>query len=179
MNRRRTLILIALTAYVAAIVAANWLTTRYGMVSVGPGLTVTAGTYAAGAALLLRDTVQDTGGRLLVLAGIATGAALTAVTAPSLAIASATAFLIAETVDMAVYTPLRNRGWARAVVASNIVGAILDTLVFLTLAGFPVTTHSVGGQLVGKVLWATLLPVLAVTAVRRWRREVPRNTVRA
>lgn len=178
-RRRAVLVLTALAAYVAAIVAANWLTTHYGMVPVGPGLTVTAGTYAAGAALLLRDAVQDAGGRLLVLLGIGAGAALTAVTAPSLAIASATAFLIAETADMAVYTPLRDRGWARAVIASNIVGAVLDTLVFLTIAGFPVTTHSVGGQLVGKILWATLLPVLAVTAVRGWRRAVPRNTVRA
>ena len=177
--RRTTLAAVAALAYIAAVVAANWTTSRYGMVTVLPGLATTAGTYAAGAALLARDAVQDAGGRLLVLAAIATGGLLTAVTSPSLAVASTTAFLIAECADMAVYTPLRHRGWARAVLASNLIGAVLDTLVFLTLAGFPVTAQTIGGQLAGKLLWATLLPVLAVTAVRRWRRAVPGNPVGA
>jgi hypothetical protein len=171
---------LALTAYIAAIVAANWLTTRYGLIPVAPGMLTTAGTFAAGAALLLRDIVQDTAGRAWVLAGIAAGATLTWATSPALAVASATAFLIAECADMAVYTPLRNRGWARAVLASNTVGAIVDTLLFLTLAGFPVTVATVGGQLVGKLAWATLLPVAAVIAVRRARRgRVSRHPVRA
>jgi uncharacterized PurR-regulated membrane protein YhhQ (DUF165 family) len=177
--RRTTLAALAVAAYIAAVVAANWATTRYGMVTVLPGLATTAGTYAAGAALLARDAVQDTAGRWGVLAAIAAGGALTALTSPALAVASTTAFLFAECADMAVYTPLRSRGWARAVLASNLVGAVVDTLVFLTLAGFPVTTQTVSGQLAGKLLWATLLPVLAVTAVRRWRRVVPRNAVRA
>ena len=171
--------LAALTAYIAAIVAANWLTTRYGLVHVGPGLMTTAGTFAAGAALLLRDVVQDTAGRAWVLGGIAAGAALTWATSPALAVASATAFLIAECADMAVYTPLRDRGWARAVLASNTVGAIVDTLLFLTLAGFPVTVATVGGQLVGKLAWATALPVAAVLTVRQVRRAVPRHSLGA
>lgn len=177
--RRSTLALLAIAAYITAVVAANWTTSRYGMVTVLPGLATTAGTYAAGIALLARDAVQDAAGRWGVLAAIAAGGALTAATSPTLAIASTTAFLFAETADMAVYTPLRSRGWVRAVLASNLIGAIVDTLVFLTLAGFPVTGQTVGGQLAGKLLWATLLPVLLVTAARRWRRAVPRNTVRA
>lgn len=177
--RRKTLAVTAASAYVAAVTAANWTTSRYGMVTVLPGLVTTAGTYAAGAALIARDTVQDTAGRWGVLAAIAAGGTLTALTSPALAVASTMAFLIAECADMAVYTPLRRRGWARAVLASNAVGAVLDTLVFLTLAHFPVTGQSVGGQLAGKLLWATLLPVLAVTAVRRWRRAVPRDAIGA
>ncbi|MFI6862620.1 VUT family protein [Streptomyces sp. NPDC050421] len=169
----------ALAGYVGAIAAANWLTARYGMVPVGAGMLTTAGTFAAGAALLLRDTVQDTLGRGWVLAGIAAGAALTWATSPALAVASATAFLAAELADMGVYTPLRARGWARAVLASNAVGAVVDTLLFLFLAGFPITAATVGGQLIGKLAWATLLPVAAVVAVRRWRRALPRHTVRA
>jgi uncharacterized PurR-regulated membrane protein YhhQ (DUF165 family) len=172
--------LAALTAYAGSIAAANWLTTRYGMVAVAPGLVTTAGTYAAGAALLARDLVQDALGRWWVLAGIAAGAALTALTSPSLALASTAAFLVAETADMAVYTPLRSRGWARAVLASNVVGAVLDTLVFLWLAGFPVTSATVGGQLVGKLAWATALPLAAVLIARRvGRRAVPRNALGA
>jgi uncharacterized PurR-regulated membrane protein YhhQ (DUF165 family) len=171
--------LTAITAYAAAIGAANWLTAHYGMVPMGFGLTATAGTYAAGLALLLRDVVQDLCGWRWVLAGIALGAALTALTAPSLAIASTVAFLLAELLDMAVYTPLRERGWARAALLSGCLGAVVDTLVFLTLAGFPLTGQSVGGQLVGKILWATALPVIAFVTVRQVRRAVPRHTLGA
>lgn len=169
----------AITAYAGSIVAANYLTTRYGMVHVGFGLITTAGTFAAGAALLMRDVVQDTLGRWWVLAGIAAGGALTWATSPALAIASTTAFLVAELADMAVYTPLRDLGWAKAVLASNAVGAIIDTLLFLLLAGFPITAATVGGQLVGKLAWATALPVAAVLTVRQVRRAVPRHSLGA
>jgi uncharacterized PurR-regulated membrane protein YhhQ (DUF165 family) len=160
----------ALTAYILAITAANWLTTRYGLVPVGFGLITTAGTYAAGAALLLRDVVQDLCGWRWVIAGIAAGSVLTAATSPALAVASTVAFLLAELLDMAVYTPLRDRGWARAALLSGIVGAVADTYAFLALAGFPITVQTVGGQFVGKTLWATALPVLAVLVVRQVRR---------
>ncbi len=68
---------------------------------------------------------------------------------------------------MAVYSPLRARRWAVAVLASNTVGAAADTVLFLLLAGFPVTGPAIAGQLVGKVMWATLLPVLLTVAARR------------
>jgi uncharacterized PurR-regulated membrane protein YhhQ (DUF165 family) len=126
----------ALTAYILAILAANWLTTHYGMTHLpGMTLTVTAGTYAAGAALLLRDAVQDYAGTSWVFAGIAAGGVLTAVMSPALAVASVTAFVIAELCDWGVYTPLRTRGWGRAALASGIVGALVDTAVFLSLLG--------------------------------------------
>lgn len=159
----------ALVAYVGVIVAANWTTNRYGFWPVLPGLTATAGTVFAGLALLLRDVVQDTAGRRWVLAGIAVGGAVSAAFNPALAIASAVAFTVSELADMAVYTPLRRRGWARAVLASNTVGAVLDTVLFLWLAGFPIWAN-MPGQIAGKLLWATLLPIVAVTAWRRWAR---------
>lgn len=169
-----------LAAYAGCITAANYLTTRYGMVPVAPGLVTTAGTYAAGAALSSRDLVQDTLGRAAVIAGIAAGAALTWATSPALAVASATAFLVAELADMAVYTPLRRHGWAKAVLASNAAGAVADTLLFLWLAGFPVTGATVGGQVAGKLAWATALPVALVVLARKVsRRAVPGYSVGA
>lgn len=170
----------ALAAYAVSIAAANWLTQKHGMVPAGFGLITTAGTYAAGVALLLRDVVQDTLGRAWVLFGIAAGATLTLATSPTLAVASATAFLAAEVADMAVYTPLRKRGWARAALASNMVGAVVDTLLFLFLAGFPIAAATVGGQLTGKLLWATLLPVAVIVTVRQVRHgRVSRHPVGA
>lgn len=159
----------ALAAYVACIVLANVATTYLGFVPVVPGLalTVTAGTYMAGLALLARDVVQDTAGRGSVLAAIAVGAAASWwLATPELALASGAAFLLAESADMAIYTPLRRKGWARAVLTSNVVGAFLDTVIFLTLAGFPVWAN-VPGQMIGKVVWASLIPVAAVVVVRR------------
>lgn len=158
----------ALFAYVSCIVLANYLTDEYGLISVGFGLSATAGTYAAGAALLARDVVQDTLGRVGVLVGIALGAALTYVISPALATASAVAFLLAELADMAVYTPLRSKGWAKAVLASNVVGAVVDTYVFLWLAAFPITADAVSGQLLGKLLWATMVPVALVVGLRAY-----------
>lgn len=175
-TRRGCLAAVALAYFVGSILLANMLTNEYGMVSVGFGLTATAGTFAAGAALLLRDAVQEAAGKAAVIVGILLGAGLTYFVAPGLAAASATAFLIAELADMAVYTPLRRLDWAVAVVASNVVGAIVDTFVFLHMAGFPVTPSGVGGQLVGKCVWATLIP-LAVILVGR--RAVLRDPVRA
>lgn len=172
MPQSRLIKIAAFCGYIAAVVAANWLTNRFGFVPAGFGLMTTAGTYAAGAALLARDVVQDTTGRLSVLCAIAAGALLSAeFSTPALAVASGTAFLVAELADMAVYTPLRERGWARAVLVSNVLGAVLDTVVFLWLAGFPIWS-AVPGQLVGKLLWATALPVLIVVSVRGVRRRV-------
>lgn len=174
MPTRRLIGPAAICGYVLAVVAANWLTARYGFVSVGFGLMTAAGTYAAGLALLARDVVQDTAGRLAVLLAIAAGALLSVwLSTPQLAVASGVAFLLAECCDMAVYTPLRERGWARAVLVSNLIGAVVDTVVFLWLAGFPIRSAA-PGQLVGKILWATALPVAAVVA---WRWGVRRRVV--
>jgi queuosine precursor transporter len=117
---------VALTAAVFAtcVAAANALTARYGLIPVGLGLSATAGTFAAGFCLLARDWVHDSAGRAAVLAAIAAGGAASAVTAgPRLAVASATAFVLSELADLAVYQPLRRRGFIRAVIASNTVGA--------------------------------------------------------
>ncbi len=161
---------VALVAFVTAIVAANYLTSEFGMVSVGFGLTATAGTFAAGLALLFRDALQEVVGWEWTVVGILAGAALTLIVSPALALASAVAFLLAELADMAVYTPMRRRGWAKAVVASNIVGATVDTFIFLWLAGFPATASGVGGQLLVKLAWVTAIPLAAILAFHALRR---------
>jgi uncharacterized PurR-regulated membrane protein YhhQ (DUF165 family) len=168
----------ALSSYAVSIAGANYLTAHHGLIPVGFGLTATAGTYAAGAALMLRNQVQDLLGRRAVAAAILAGAALSALTSPALALASGVAFGASELADTTLYTPLRRRGWARAVLTASFLGALLDTLLFLSIAGFPVTAAGVAGQLVGKT-WAVWLPVVAITTVRRMHRAVPRHAERA
>lgn len=166
-----TIKITAALGFIATILAANYVTTQYGMVPVGFGLVATAGTYFAGLAFILRDLVQDTAGRKAVIALIVTGAALSyAISAPFIATASAVAFLLSEAADFAVYTPLRKRGYIRAAAASNLVGSIVDTAIFLTIAGFPLR-QAFAGQLVGKTL-VTGVVIAAVVAVRYTRRPV-------
>lgn len=167
--------LAAAASYVGAVLAANWATAHLGFVPVGFGLAATAGTYAAGATFLIRDIVQDALGRFAVLAAVLAGAALSAAVSPAqLALASGITFLLSEAADFAVYTPLRRRSWMRAALASNIVGLIVDSFLFLWLAGFPIA--AVTGQMVGKA-WAAAVPIAAVGAVGAVRRVVPRESL--
>lgn len=160
-------------ALVGSIALANWLSSEYGLVSAGFGLMVTAGTYAAGLALGLRDALHEVGGVRWVVAAIAGGIAVSALLGDGrIALASAVAFGVAELLDLLVYAPLRRRNWRVAVIASNAVGAAADTFLFLHIAGFPVTPESVGGQLLVKAVWLTLLAlVVGEVIVRAVRRE--------
>ena len=164
-HSRRRLGAAATIAYAAAILAANRLTYRYGLIPVGFGLSATAGTYCAGCALMLRNQVQDLFGRRFVAAAIMAGAALSAFISPTLAVASGTAFAIGELIDMALYTPLRRIGWARAVLAASLLDAVLDTIVFLYLAAIPATGRNIAGQLIAKA-WAVWVPVVFVALLQ-------------
>ncbi|MFD4699783.1 VUT family protein [Streptomyces niveus] len=174
-------------AYVAGVVVTNVVTASFGLWPVGFGLAATAGTMFAGVTFVLRDVVQEAAGKKAALAALAVGCGISAFMAtPALAAASVAAFGLAELLDMGVYTKLRKRGWMRAAVASNVVGAVVDTFVFLLVAGFPVTAISVTGQLVGKG-WATVAVVGPVAGYRlakyakrytRSRRAVSDHAVR-
>lgn len=153
-------------ALVGSVLAANALTAHFGLVPAGFGLLVTAGTYAAGAALVLRDALDRLGGLLWVLPAIAAGVLASALVAgPQLALASAVAFAAGELVDLAVFRALRRRSLAGAIAGSNAAGAVIDTLLFLPLAGFPVTVAAVGGQVLVKAVWLTVLALVVLRAV--------------
>ncbi|MYQ36377.1 VUT family protein [Streptomyces cellulosae] len=157
-----------LVAYVATIPAANLAVTQFGAVPVGFGYAAPAGVYMVGLALVLRDLARESAGRSAVLAAIAVGTVLSfALASPELAVASAAAFAVAETMDFAVYEPLRKRGLLIAMLASNAVGLLADSLLFLKLAfgSFEYLT----GQILGKA-WMTLAAI-AVLAVLRRRKQ--------
>jgi queuosine precursor transporter len=81
-----------------------------------------------------------------------------------LVIASGSAFALSELVDFAVYTPLQRRQLTLAVVASSIVGLVVDSVVFLTLAFG--SLEFLAGQVVGK-LWAVLVAIPLMRLLRR------------
>lgn len=162
-----------LAVYIASIVAANWLTTRYGLIRIAPGLYATAGTLAVGGVIMTRDFLQDALGRAIVLAAIVAGAGLSWVlSSHQIAVASGVTFLVAESLEFAVYTPLRKRygwgtgRWGGVVAVANLTGAVADTFLFLWLAGFPITVPVVGGQLAGKA-YVTVACILLGVVLRR------------
>ncbi|MGW1802207.1 VUT family protein [Streptomyces sp. NPDC001984] len=158
-----------LVAYIATIPAANLAVTHFGAVSVGLGYMAPAGVYLVGLALVLRDLAREATGRTAVLAAIAIGTVLSYLLAdPNLAMASAVAFAVAETLDFAVYEPLRQRGLLTAMLASNAVGLLADSLLFLTLAFG--NLNYLPGQILGKT-WMTLAAI-AVLALLRQRKNV-------
>lgn len=163
-------------AFVGTVVLANVVTSHWGLIAAGFGLLVPAGTYSAGLALGLRDVLHDAAGVRWVLAAIVSGAVLSFVVADArIALASGVAFLLSETTDLLVYAPLRRKRRRLALLTSNAAGAVADTLLFLSLAGFGLTAEAIGGQLLVKAVWCSLA-VLAVREVVR-RRAVLRQPV--
>lgn len=159
-------------AYLTSIVAANWMIRNVGipiaggthLLPVGFGLLAPSGTYAAALTLVARDLVQRTSGRWWGIGVIPVGASISALFDVRLALASGVAFLLSEALDFAVYTPLQRR-LTVAVAASAPVGAVVDSLTFLTLAGIPLAV-ALPGQLVGKG-WAILVATAIVAMLQR------------
>lgn len=164
----------AAALFIGTVWLANWLVTKYGIVPVGFGLSAPTGVFAVGIAFTLRDIVHRTLGRAAVVGCIIAGCVLAYfieanINIPgghvSLAVASAAAFLFSESADLAVYTPLEKRGFLRAVTASNIVGALVDSALFLWLAFGSLAFFE--GQVWGKLLMtAAALPIVAMSRRR-------------
>jgi uncharacterized PurR-regulated membrane protein YhhQ (DUF165 family) len=124
-----------------------------------------SGVLMIGVALVLRDLVQRRLGVGFSAAAVVAGAALSAwVAPPSLVIASGVAFLLSELADLAVYTPLARRRLIAAVVASSLVGLVVDSIVFLWLAFG--SLEFLPGQVIGKT-WMVLLSIPFVIYLRK------------
>jgi uncharacterized PurR-regulated membrane protein YhhQ (DUF165 family) len=163
-----------LLAFGLCIPAANWLIGNAGtvcapdgpcLIPVAPRLMAPSGVLMIGLALVLRDLVQRRLGLAWAVAAILAGAALSAVFAPpALVAASATAFLLSEFADLAVYTPLQRRRLLLAVFASSIVGLVVDSAAFLYLAFG--NLDFLAGQVIGKT-WMVLLAMPLIAWLRR------------
>lgn len=136
--------LAAFALFAATIPAANWMIGNVGttcvpdgpcLIPVGFGLMAPSGVLMIGLALVLRDWLHELAGwRWSVVAVVVGGFLSLAFSPPALAIASAVAFTLAEMADLAVYARLRQRGKPVAVMASQVVGAALDSALFVWIA---------------------------------------------
>lgn len=163
----------ALAAYAATIPAANWMIGTVGecipsgpcLIPVGFGLMAPSGVLMIGAALVLRDAVHRLLGWQWAIGAIGIGAALSFIFSPAaLVMASVAAFILSELADLAVYSPLHRKRLVLAVAASGIVGAAIDSAVFLWLAFG--SLDFIAGQLIGK-LWMTVAAIAILSAIRK------------
>lgn len=165
--------------FALSVVGANWAVTHLGTpdasgihtIPVGFGWRSPSGVVFVGLTLTIRDALHRACGYRAALVAILLGSALTLAIAPGLALASATAFLLAELADLLVFTPLRRRSIVGAVLASNTVGALVDSAVFLFLAfGATAVADFAFPQVVGKIEWSLLaLPLLYLRGGREAR----------
>lgn len=165
---------IFLVLFCLTVPVANWMIGNVGttcvpkgpcLIPVAPKLMAPSGVLMIGIALVLRDLVQRRLGVRFAVAAIVIGTGLSALVAPiALVIASASAFLLSELADLAVYTPLARKRMVAAVIASSMVGLVVDSIVFLWLAFG--SLDYLAGQVVGKA-WMVLLSIPFVMLLRR------------
>ena len=87
--------------------------------------------------------------RRVVYAGFAVGVILSLWLAePRIAIASGTAFLVAQLLDIAIFDRLRRQAWWKAPLVSSLISSAVDTALFFSLAfvatGLPWVTWAIG-----------------------------------
>jgi len=98
------------------------------------GMVFPIGSVVVGGTFILRDYAQTEIGHRVVLATLV-GTGITALMSPGLALASGTAFLVSELADWLVFSRWPGSFRSR-VVASSVIGAPLDSALFMSLAGF-------------------------------------------
>lgn len=159
--------------YVLVIVVANWSIQKWGIVSIGFGLMAPAGVYFAGLAFSIRDALHEVSNKYWIIGAIIIGAIVSYAIEDGgkIAIASGSAFLLSEFADFAVYSPLRARGKIRALLASNAVGLVADSILFLYLAFGSLAFLS--GQVVAKA-YMTGGVIVIMVAYRFFRKQVQR-----
>lgn len=100
---------------------------------------LTWGAFTYPIAFLITDMTNRKFGaknaRIVVLAGflIAVGLSIWLAT-PRIAIASGSAFLVAQLLDVSIFNSMRNASWWRAPLISSIIGSVVDTLLFFSIA---------------------------------------------
>jgi uncharacterized integral membrane protein (TIGR00697 family) len=94
-----------------------------------------------------------------------------------IAIGSATAFLVAQLLDIAVFNRLREGSWWKAPLGSTLVGSTVDTAIFFTIA-FAAMFNGFSASAADEVMWAQdavpflnagpLVPLWVSLAVADW-----------
>ena len=158
---------ILLIAYAACVPLANWMIGNVGecipdgpcLLQMGFGLSAPSGVLIIGAALMLRDAIQMVAGWRWGLIAIGIGAIVSyLLSSPFIVMASVASFVLSELADFAVYTPLAQKRLTLALIASGVVGAIIDSAAFLLIAFGSI--DFIGGQVLGKLYAVAVASVI-------------------
>ena len=157
--------LVAVAAMVAVVAASDFLVqfpveVRLGGIDLADLLTWGAFTYPV--AFLVTDLTNRHLGpgraRLVVVCGFAVAVVLSVwLATPRIAIASGTAFLVAQLLDVSIFHRLRHGAWWQPPLVSSLVSSALDTLIFFSLAF--ATPFGVLDTMLGRADGSLALPV--------------------
>jgi len=141
--------------------------TLYG-ISLADLLTWGAFTYPL--AFLVNDLTNRQFGpsaaRRVVIAGFVVGVAFSFyASVPRIAIASGTAFLVGQLLDISVFNRLRRQTWWKAPLAGSLFGSVLDTVLFFSIS-FAAVFAFIGANDDFALGTAPLLGVFALEAPR-------------
>jgi uncharacterized PurR-regulated membrane protein YhhQ (DUF165 family) len=143
-------------AFVALVLLANWLASRFVVHVPLTPYTAPAGVFCIGAVLVLRDWMQQLAGLLRTMPLVYAAGLLSWLVGDlagwtsleKIAIASVVAFTASETLEAVVFTPIRSKSLTLGVVLSATAGNALDSYLFLSLAF--ASTSFFWGQFWGK-----------------------------
>ncbi len=160
MTPRRSDIVIGIAAMAVVVSGSNVLV----QFVINEWLTLAAFTYPV--SFLVTDLTNRRLGpaaaRRVVYAGFGVAVVLSALLAtPRIATASATAFLVAQLLDIYVFNRLRDRAWWTPPLVSSLLGSAIDSIVFFALAfvgtGVPWITLGLGDFAIKIVMAVVLL----------------------
>ncbi|HUV31978.1 MAG TPA: VUT family protein [Devosiaceae bacterium] len=136
---------VAISAMVAVVAASNFLVqfpVEYALGGINLADTLTWGAFTYPVAFLVSDLTNRHFGpaaaRLVVLAGFALAVALSVwLATPRIALASGSAFLVAQLLNVSIFDRLRAGRWWQAPLISSLIGSVIDTVLFFSLAFAP------------------------------------------
>lgn len=158
----------------AAIVVASNILVQFHLTGVLFGIALgdllTWGAFTYPVAFLVTDLANRQFGpaiaRRIVFVGFVVGVALSFwLSDPRIAIASGSAFLIGQLLDISVFNELRRKTWWKAPLAASMVGTVIDTVLFFSLAFAPFFAF-IGPNIDFAVAPAPILGVMATEAPR-------------
>ena len=140
--RRQALDLVPFLFAMALVVVASNILVQYPFGFFGLQDLLTWGAFTYPVAFLVNDLTNRRFGvkaaRIVVAAGFALAVILSIwLATPRIAIASGTAFLVAQLLDASIFDRLRQSAWWQAPLISTLIGSALDTVLFFALAFAP------------------------------------------
>ena len=143
--------LVALTAMTLVVLSSNILV-QHPFQHLGLGDYLTWGAFSYPFSFLVTDLSNrrfgPRGARQVVYAGFVLAVILSVILAtPRIAIASGAAFLLAQLLDIGIFTRLRDRAWWLPPFVSSVISSALDTAIFFSVAFYCGLVPGMGGTI--------------------------------